>query len=108
MADTATEKLDERVRKIRMDPELRRSVMTFGDIIDRERREAAREADDEATYRTRMNSILELLEDLGEVPESLKANLAKIKDEELLKRLHKEAAHADSIEAFCLQMPLDL
>ena len=104
MADTATEKLDERVRKIRMDPELRRSVMTFGDIIDRERREA----DDEATYRTRMNSILELLEDLGEVPESLKANLAKIKDEELLKRLHKEAAHADSIEAFCLQMPLDL
>ncbi len=86
--------------------------MTFGDIIDRERREAAREAakaaNDEATYRTRVNSILELLEDLGEVPESLRTNLAKIKDEELLKHLLKEAAHADSIEAFCLQMPLDI
>jgi len=34
--------------------------------------------------------------------------LAQINDEELLKQLRKEAAHADSIEAFCLQIPVNL
>ncbi len=78
--------------------------MTFGEIIDRERREA----DDHAVHRTRVNDIIELLEDLGEVPESLQEKLALIKDEGMLKQLHKAAAHADSIEAFCLHMPMDL
>ena len=78
--------------------------MTFGEIIDLERREA----DDHAVHRTRVNAILELLEDLGEVPMSLREKLTMIKDEEMLKQLLKEAAHADSIEAFCLHMPMDL
>ena len=57
----AARTIDGFVRQIRTDPIIREGYMTFGDIIDRKRREAAR-----------------------------------------------EAAHADSIEAFCLQMPVDL
>ncbi len=49
--------------------------MTFGDIIDRERREAAeeaaREASKETFKKTSIEYISELLEDLGPVPEEL-------------------------------------
>ncbi len=102
--DDATRTVDGFVRQIKTDPIIREGFMTFGEIIDRERREA----DDHAVHRTRVNAILELLEDLGDVPVSLREKLAMIKDEETLKQLHKAAAHADSIEAFCLQMPMDL
>ncbi len=114
--DAATKVIDGFVRQIRTDPVIREGYMTFGDIIDRERREAAqeaaqeaaREADHLATCRTRVNDILGLLEELGDVPERLRIRLAQINDEELLKQLLKEAAHADSIEAFCLQIPVNL
>ena len=78
--------------------------MTFGDIIERERREAERES----ACQTRVSDILELLEEHGDVSETLRADLMRIKDEEILKQLVKAAAHADNIEAFRLQMPMDL
>ena len=78
--------------------------MTFGEIIDRENRETAKNT----RISTRVDSITELLEDLGDVSDSLREKLAQIKDEDTLRYLLKEAAHADSIEAFCLHMPIDL
>ena len=44
VTDPATDALEKHIRKIRMDKEVRRSFMTFGDIIDSERREAIEEA----------------------------------------------------------------
>ena len=102
--DPATEELDNYVRKVKMDPEVRRGIMTLGDLIDRERREAAQEAAQEATQiatkETTIDNILELLEDLGSIPSDLSERLEDIQDIDCLKKLHKIAARVDSIEAF--------
>ena len=106
--DPATEELDAYVRKVKMDPEVRRGIMTFGDLIDRERREAAQEAAQEAareatqiaTKETTIDNILELLEDVGSIPSDLSERLEDIQDIDCLKKLLKIAARVDSIDAF--------
>ena len=98
--DPATEELDAYVRKVKMDPEVRRGIMTFGDLIDRERRDAAREATQEAARETTIENILDLLEDLGDIPVGLSAHLENIEDMDCLRKLHKTAARVDSIEEF--------
>ena len=94
--DPATEELDAYVRKVKMDPEVRRDIMTFGDLIDRERRDATKEAAKETT----IENILDLLEDLGDIPTDLSDHLEGIEDMDCLKKLHKTAARVDSIEEF--------
>ena len=106
--DPATEELDNYVRKVKMDPEVRRGIMTLGDLIDRERREAAQEAAQEAareatqiaTKETTIDNILELLEDVGSIPSDLSKRLEDIQDIDCLKKLLKIAARVDSIDAF--------
>lgn len=98
--DSATKELDGYVSKVKMDPEVRRSVMTFGDIIDREKREAAKEAAREASHSTRVEAIIELLEEVGDVSDSIPERLEQIEDPEQLKKLHRIAAHAGSIAEF--------
>ncbi|MCR5634309.1 MAG: hypothetical protein K6F90_03240, partial [Lachnospiraceae bacterium] len=90
--DTATEELEGYVYKVKTDSEVRRSVMTFGDIIDRERKEAIDE--------TLIENIVDFLGDLGPVPEEVQEKLKEIDDSILLKRVHKLAARVDSIEDF--------
>ena len=46
------------------------------------------------------STILDLLEDLGTVPESLREQIAAISDLEILRKLHKLAARAGSLEEF--------
>ena len=94
--DPATEELDNYVRKVKMDPEVRRGIMTLGDLLDRERRDATREAVKETT----IENILELLEDVGSIPSDLSERLEEIQDIDCLKKLHKIAARVDSIDAF--------
>ena len=48
----------------------------------------------------RAEAVIELLEDLGELSDSLKTCILQQTDLELLKKWHKAAARADSIEAF--------
>ena len=74
--------------------------MTFGDYIDRECREARREERREAN----VGYILDLLADLGDVPEELIMKINAQQDNESLRKLHKLAARADSIEDFEEQM----
>lgn len=45
-------------------------------------------------------SILELLEDLGEIPMDIRSNIEKENDQNVLKSWHKAAAKAQSFEAF--------
>ena len=66
--------------------------MTFGDYIDRERREE------------KIEDILDLLGDYGEIPEELIDRINTQHDKESLRILHKLAARVDSIEDFELQM----
>lgn len=81
--------------------------MRFEDFIAFERADAARQAATEAvqkttlevTHTTKVQAILELLEDYGEVPDTLEQMLTKASPE-ALKTYLKLAAKADSIEAF--------
>ena len=70
--------------------------MTFGDLIDMEREEASK--------KTGAEFILELLEEYGEVPDSLRGKIEVETDIETLKRWHKLAARVDSIEEFQARM----
>ncbi|MDO4333915.1 MAG: hypothetical protein Q4C58_14700 [Eubacteriales bacterium] len=47
-----------------------------------------------------MESVLELLEDYGEIPQCVKNRLYATKDADTLKRWHKLAARVASIEEF--------
>ena len=106
--DPATERLDKHVQKIRMDPELRRSLMTFGDIINLERKEereettarVTEEVTQEVTQDTRIDAILEILAIHGTVPDSVRDRLEELKDSELLRSLIPEAARAQDTDTF--------
>ncbi|MBR3102583.1 MAG: hypothetical protein IKH46_02045 [Lachnospiraceae bacterium] len=90
--DTETQELEQYIRKVKLDPEVRRELVTFGDYIDRERREE------------KIEDILDLLGDYGEIPEELIDRINTQHDKESLRILLKLAARVDSIEDFELQM----
>ena len=90
--DTETQELEQYIRKVKLDPEVRRELMTFGDYIDRERREE------------KIEDILDLLGDYGEIPEELIDRINTQHDKESLRILLKLAARVDSIEDFEEQM----
>jgi len=59
---------------------------------------------EQGLIRGKIEAILELLEDLGPIPDELKHQIQEQKDLEVLKRWHKAAAKSDSIEAFIQQL----
>ena len=93
--DDTTKELHGYVSRVKTAPEIKEEYMRFEEFLAYERKEAAQEAAQD----TRIQSILELLEDYGEIPESLKEEL-QCADSDTLRRYHKLAAKADSIEAF--------
>lgn len=80
--------------------------MTLEEYIWYAKREAAEEAAEEATQNAQIQSILELLEDYGEIPEDLKTQLQKA-DTDTLKKYLKLAAKAESIEDFLVKAGLE-
>lgn len=54
----------------------------------------------EGILETKNADILELLEDIGEIPENLKEKINSEKDMEILKKMLKAAAKAESIKEF--------
>ena len=94
--DIETQQLEQYIRKVKLDPEVRRELMTFGDYIDRERREAKIE--------TTKSNIFDLLEIYGEMPQAMEDRINALNDIECLRELHRRAAHAGSIEDFEEQM----
>ncbi len=75
--------------------------MRFEEVIAFERKEAA----EKTAKATKVQDILELLEDYGPIPSSLQKKLEAIDDIDLLKKYLKLAARADSLEAFESQLP---
>ena len=102
--DAATRKLHGYVEKVKVRPEVRVSYMRLDEIIRYERKDAAEEAAKEATKATQIRSILDLLEDLGEVPPSALERFQAETDAEILKRWLKLAAKVGSIEEFIQKM----
>lgn len=58
----------------------------------------------EGLLQAKQEDILELLEDFGEIPESLSMKICEETNLDTLKRWHKLAAKTDSIEQFVAAM----
>lgn len=88
VADEATGEIDRYVKHVKSKSELEVGIMTLGDYFDQERLE------------TKVEDILELLEEIEPVPEYISDQLKKIYDTEELSQLLKAAARAESIADF--------
>ena len=101
--DESTKELHDYVCRVKTAPEVKEDYMRFEEFIAFERADAAKQAAQqatlEATHTTKVQDILELLEDYGEVPDVLEQKLAQASPE-TLRIYHKLAAKADSIETF--------
>lgn len=96
----ATKKIHDYTKKVKVQPEVRDAYMKYEDIIDYERRDAAKTATQTATLNTKIQDICELLEDYGTIPEELMDKLNSEKDLKVLAKWLKLAAKADNIEGF--------
>ena len=94
------QRIHEHIKKVKVLPEVREEFMRLDDIIYYEREEAAEKADQNRA----VEYILELLEDCGEVSEELKNKIKVQTDKETLRRWHKLAARAESLEEFEAKM----
>ena len=90
------QRIHEHIKKVKVLPEVREEFMRLDDIIYYER--------EEADQNRAVQDILELLEDCGEVSEELKNKIKVQTDKETLRRWHKLAARAESLEEFKTKM----
>lgn len=90
------QRIHEHVKKVKVLPEVREEFMRLDDIIYYER--------EEADQNRAVQDILELLEDCGEVSEELKNKIKVQTDKETLRRWHRLAARAESLEEFEAKM----
>ena len=85
-------KIHQYVNKIKLRPEVREEYMRFDEIIEWERADAKTE--------TKAEIILQILENYGEIPESLKEGVMEQKDDEILDKMIRTAVKVKSIEQF--------
>ena len=90
--DELVRRFQKTIREIKTDREMGERYMIFEEMLREEKQEGRLEA-------TREN-ILELLEDLGKIPEDLQTKLEDLEDLTKLRALHKIAAKAESLRAF--------
>ena len=90
------QRIHEHVKKVKVLPEVREEFMRLDYIIYYER--------EEADQNRAVQDILELLEDCCEVSEELKNKIKEQTDKETLRRWHKLAARAESLEEFETKM----
>lgn len=90
--DAFVKKLQRSVEQVKSNREMGERYMVLEEMLRVERREGKAEG--------RAESIIELLEELGAVPESLRYQIMSQTDLALLKKMHKAAAKAESIGQF--------
>ena len=100
-SDESTKELHNYVSKVKTMPEVREEYMRFEELIAFQRKDAAQET----KKITMIQDTIDLLEDYGDIPDSLQKKLEATDDIDLLKKYHKLAARAESIEAFEKQLP---
>lgn len=84
------------VENVKVKPEVQKGYMMLEEYIYYERKEAA----EEACVSTTRENIIELLEDLGEIPQDIRDRIEDQEDALVLKRWLKEAAKASTFEQF--------
>lgn len=96
VSDDATRELHQYISRVKQQPEVRKGYMRFEEIIASEREEAV----EEAAINIYVQNIMELLEDIGTVPDELCEKLNAINNIPTLKKYQKLAARANSIDEF--------
>lgn len=94
--DELVGQFQETIRRIKTDRKMGERYMIFEEMLREEKQEGRLEGRLEA----KREDILELLEDLGTIPDELRNRIAGIENLEDLKVLHKIAARADSFHTF--------
>ena len=74
--------------------------MIFEEMLRDERTEGIAEG----KVKGKAEAVLELLEDLGTVPEAVQNRIMNEKDPELLKKWHRLSARADTLDEFLKEM----
>lgn len=94
--DELVRKFQNTIRQIKIDREMGERYMIFEEMLREEKMEGKQEGKIEA----KREDIIELLEELGDVPEDLKNEIEKAEDLDVLKILFKLAAKAESMSSF--------
>lgn len=94
--DELVKQFQETSRNVKTDRKMGERYMIFEEMLREEKQEGRIEATQEA--------VLELLEDLGELPNGIRDRIAGLENLEDLKALHKIAARTDSLQTFAEDM----
>lgn len=94
--DELVKQFQETSRNVKTDRKMGERYMIFEEMLREEKQEGRIEATQEA--------VLELLEDLGELPNGIRDRIVRLEKLEDLKDLHKIAARTDSLQAFAEDM----
>lgn len=85
-------RIQEEIRLIKASREMEEQCMLLEELIREER--------EEGNAQGKISSILELLSDLGEIPEDIRRAVTEERDPEVLKFYLKQASAANTMEAF--------
>ena len=99
VTDGVVQKIHRYVTDVKVRPEVKFEYMTFEEYVELQKYGIARKTRKE----TMVEAIVDLLEEFGEVPESVREKLMK-KEPEYLRRWLKLAAKAESLEVFIQQL----
>ena len=105
--DGLVRRFQETIREIKADREMGGRYMIFEEMLREEKQEGRLEGRLEGIHAGKLEakreSVLELLEELGEIPQALQDRIESLEDLEQLKILFKMAAKAASIPSFMEQ-----
>ena len=93
-------KLYDCVENVKVKPEVQKGYMMLEEYIYYERKEAAEEATAETIIANTRENIIELLEDLGEIPQDIRDRIEEQEDAAVLKHWLKDAAKAPAFDHF--------
>ena len=94
--DDFVEKLQDTIRRIKSNREMEERFMIFEEMLRDERAEGKAEAV--------LEMLLELMSNLGEIPDELRNRITSEKDLETLKKWHRLAARSESLDEFLEKM----
>ena len=94
--DDFVEKLQNTIRRIKSNREMEERFMIFEEMLRDERAEGKAEAV--------LEMLLELMSNLGEIPDELRNRITSEKDLETLKKWHRLAARSESLDEFLEKM----
>lgn len=92
--------IQETIRRIKGSRKMEERFMILEEMLRDERAEGIAEG----KVKGKAEAVLELLEDLGTVPEAVQNRIMNEKDPELLKKWHRLSARADTLDEFLKEM----